>query len=54
MLIQKLLTLLKKVLSENGVTEIDKLNTFIEKNKFNFDTVKEALEEKLLLYGRGG
>ena len=34
--------------------EITKLNTFIEENKFNFDSVKEALTEKLLLYGLSG
>ena len=44
----------KKALSENRVREIDELDTFIEKNKFNSDTVKEALQEKLLLYGLNG
>ena len=52
MLIQKLLALpKKKALSENKVREIDELDTFIVKNKFNCDTVKEALQENLLLYG---
>ena len=42
----------KKALSENKVREIDELDTFIEKkNKLNCDTVKEALQERLLLYG---
>ena len=39
----------KKTLSENRVREIDELDKFIEKNKFNCDTVKEALQESLLL-----
>ena len=41
----------KKALSENKVREIDELDTFIVKNNFNCDTVKEALQESLLLYG---
>ena len=41
----------KKAVSENKVREIDELDTFIVKNNFNCDTVKEALQESLLLYG---
>ena len=52
MLIQKLLALpKKKAVSENKVREIDEMDTFIVKNNFNCDTVKEALQESLLLYG---
>ena len=41
----------KKAVSENKVREIDELDTFIVKNNFNCDTIKEALQESLLLYG---
>ena len=51
MLIKNSSPYLKKALSENKVREIDELDTFIVKNKFNCDTVKEALQESLLLYG---
>ena len=36
----------KKNLSENRVREIDELDTFIEKNKFNCDTVKEVCSSR--------
>ena len=35
----------KKAVSENKVREIDELDTFIVKNNFNCDTVKEAFKK---------